>query len=402
MDADFSSLAHNAHLLRRVKFNGKDSFNDLNSLILKGSEAGVPSAKIFEESLPFSSGVVDFSKLGGSLQYNRRQLRYNFLVAGDTPEEAREKADSIVKWLYSNGDNEWMDTLENTWEDPAYGSVYVYTNVVCSEVEMTHEMRGNVYFITISALLLADPYRRKQNKRLEKIADFETNTSDEQRGYLKAYVVKLSMFFKAEHWETFYKSEVINPDSDDEDERENVTKISSKQVRFNFYINSEINANYPLAFSLFNLPNTDNIISITRVDDHESHVSDMTMVDTTSGYFHAQTYSPYDMVSLLVTYGSDIPDDYLNNSIYIEYGKAAFFDFDINANGTVNTGLFYFFKQFSIGGGNIVVIGQGTQQYEISEHFAIPGKKRTNIRIDFTTNSTGYYELWFDNGEEKL
>ena len=73
------------------------------------SSIGMPAKKLARESVPFTNGSYDFSKVYGELFYDDRTLAYSFELLADSPEELHGDVARLVSWLSSIHDSEIRD-----------------------------------------------------------------------------------------------------------------------------------------------------------------------------------------------------------------------------------------------------------------------------------------------------
>lgn len=92
-----------------IIYNGKSSLKDFD-LYVASKNIPVPERKVITETVPYMSGLWDFSFLDGVDQYEAVTLVYDFDVIADSKRELNELKAAIIAWLHGTGDNKLYDT----------------------------------------------------------------------------------------------------------------------------------------------------------------------------------------------------------------------------------------------------------------------------------------------------
>lgn len=124
MITDFTTL-YSTSDLRNITFNGLNSLRDLNLLICKDSKTDDVTARTPYEEVPYSNGVIDFSRAAGELYYEARSLVYKFKTAADTASALKAIIENTAEWAYSDG--------QNVIQDSSYGGKK-FTRVRCESI----------------------------------------------------------------------------------------------------------------------------------------------------------------------------------------------------------------------------------------------------------------------------
>lgn len=92
-----------------IIYNGKNSLKDFD-LYVASKNIPVPERKVITETVPYMSGLWDFSYLDGVDQYEAITLVYDFDVIADSKRELNELKAAIIAWLHGKGEGKLYDT----------------------------------------------------------------------------------------------------------------------------------------------------------------------------------------------------------------------------------------------------------------------------------------------------
>ena len=92
-----------------IIYNGKNSLKDFD-LYIASKDIPVPQRKRITETVPYMSGLWDFSYLDGVDQYDAITLKYDFDVIAVTKQELNEQKHALLDWLHGVGDKKLYDT----------------------------------------------------------------------------------------------------------------------------------------------------------------------------------------------------------------------------------------------------------------------------------------------------
>lgn len=93
-----------------IIYNNRNSFTDFD-LYISEKNIPVPERKQITETVPYMSGLWDFSFLDGVDEYDAITLVYSFDVIGDSKQELNEQKTALIAWLHEKtDDNRLFDT----------------------------------------------------------------------------------------------------------------------------------------------------------------------------------------------------------------------------------------------------------------------------------------------------
>ena len=84
------------------------SYDDFGAS-LAGRKIKPPKKKSIKETVPFSNETYDFSRIGGELFWEERDLEYTFEMTADTPEELEDKKRAFTAWVANVFEDEIHD-----------------------------------------------------------------------------------------------------------------------------------------------------------------------------------------------------------------------------------------------------------------------------------------------------
>ena len=92
-----------------IIYNGKNSKLDFD-LYIASKDVPAPTRKTITETVPYMSGVYDFSYHDGDIdEYDALKIKYSFDVIGDTKADLSEQKKRLLNWIYSRGDQKLYD-----------------------------------------------------------------------------------------------------------------------------------------------------------------------------------------------------------------------------------------------------------------------------------------------------
>ena len=92
-----------------IIYNGKNSKLDFD-LYIASKDVPAPTRKTIVETVPYMSGVYDFSFHDGDVdEYEALTVKYSFDVIGNTKAELNEQKKILLNWIYSRGDQKLYD-----------------------------------------------------------------------------------------------------------------------------------------------------------------------------------------------------------------------------------------------------------------------------------------------------
>lgn len=93
-----------------IIYNGKNSELDFD-LYVASKELPSAERKVIEETVPYMSGLWDFSYHDGDVdEYEPVVIKYTFDVFADTKQELTKIRDTLVNWIHRKGDGKLYDT----------------------------------------------------------------------------------------------------------------------------------------------------------------------------------------------------------------------------------------------------------------------------------------------------
>lgn len=92
-----------------IIYNGKNSLKDFD-LYIASKDIPVPKRKQITETVPYMSGLWDFSYLDGIDQYEAITLKYSFDVIADNKQDLNAQKHVLTEWLHGVGDGKLYDT----------------------------------------------------------------------------------------------------------------------------------------------------------------------------------------------------------------------------------------------------------------------------------------------------
>ncbi len=93
-----------------IIYNGKSSYTDFD-LYVAAKEIPAPQRKVITETVPYMSGVWDFSYHDNGVdEYEALKLKYSFDVIADTKRELSEQKAALNAWLHGKTDGKLYDT----------------------------------------------------------------------------------------------------------------------------------------------------------------------------------------------------------------------------------------------------------------------------------------------------
>lgn len=130
--------------MRDLIFNGK-KLSDFG-LCIDSVDVSPPKKKLVTKSIPYMSGVYDFSALYGDPTFENRELTYTVDILEDTEEELAEVKTDVWNWLMFGERGKLYDTVNGDY----------YYNACCTEI--TDE--DDVEKTTLTIKFDADPFKR--------------------------------------------------------------------------------------------------------------------------------------------------------------------------------------------------------------------------------------------------
>lgn len=92
-----------------IIYNGKNSKLDFD-LYIASKDVPAPTRKTITETVPYMSGVYDFSFHDGDIdEYDALKIKYSFDVIGDSKADLSRQKKLLLNWLYSRGDQRLYD-----------------------------------------------------------------------------------------------------------------------------------------------------------------------------------------------------------------------------------------------------------------------------------------------------
>lgn len=92
-----------------IIYNGKNSLKDFD-LYIASKDIPVPKRKQITETVPYMSGLWDFSYLDGVDQYEAITLKYSFDVIADNKRDLNAQKHELLEWVHGAGDGKLYDT----------------------------------------------------------------------------------------------------------------------------------------------------------------------------------------------------------------------------------------------------------------------------------------------------
>lgn len=93
-----------------IIYNGKNSLTDFD-LYPASKELPAPTRKVITETVPYMSGVWDFSFHDGDVdEYEALTLKYSFDVIAETKTELNAQKAALLAWVHSRGEQRLYDT----------------------------------------------------------------------------------------------------------------------------------------------------------------------------------------------------------------------------------------------------------------------------------------------------
>ena len=90
--------------LRNVTYNGVNSLSNLGVVITTDTtNVGELTPKSNTESLPFTHGDIDFTRIDGTLYYEARRLTYRFKCLAEDIDDLITMEQGVYNWLNSSG-----------------------------------------------------------------------------------------------------------------------------------------------------------------------------------------------------------------------------------------------------------------------------------------------------------
>lgn len=150
--------------LRNITFNGKNSLKNFGILLTTDTQTESITARSDQTVIPYRQGVLDSSRQDGELYYDARKLVYCFKILAETPQELKEKAANVKKWLTSSGTFEIYDS--------DYGSEWKFTNCILKSIEARNGEKTSVPYMYLTANFDADPKMMQAGARKTRLYSF--------------------------------------------------------------------------------------------------------------------------------------------------------------------------------------------------------------------------------------
>ncbi len=133
-------------MIRTITLNGV-STDDLGIWVSDADYGEINAQQQFVE-LPFRSGYINFSRMGGVQFFEARKISYTFAMRADTPDLLSAKIQTVRNWLYSIGTGYLLDGYFVGWR---------FTNVQCISIDTPNYKNDARTHATIRAEFLCDP-----------------------------------------------------------------------------------------------------------------------------------------------------------------------------------------------------------------------------------------------------
>lgn len=133
--------------IRTITLNGV-STDDLGIWVTDADYGELGLQQQFE-TLPFRSGYLNFSRMGGRLFFKPSKLTYTFALQAGTPDLLTAKIMSVRSWLFSSGSGYLLDGYFVGWR---------FVNVQCTAVSTPDYLNDARTHALLKAELLCDPY----------------------------------------------------------------------------------------------------------------------------------------------------------------------------------------------------------------------------------------------------
>lgn len=144
---------------RYIEFNGFNSLTDLGLVINGLAPLSPVTPKILTKEIPLADGLIDVSRVDGSLHYQSREITYDFLFINEkskhygqtiaTEDYINNAINNIYQWLLSASS---IDLYDST-----YGN-YKFTNASCVGIEPKRTIIGDDFVTVLSVTFRMDPW----------------------------------------------------------------------------------------------------------------------------------------------------------------------------------------------------------------------------------------------------
>ena len=164
-----------------IIYNGKESLKDFD-LYVASKDIPPPQRKTITETVPYMSGIWDFSFNEGVDEYEPLPLKYTFDVIADTKQELNSIKAELLDWLHNIGsDNE--DIRKRLYDtdisETEYYEVY-FVNTGWSE----EGLQG-----LLTAEFVCYPFRKTESRTITHTINNSLSLNLENAGYRPIYPI---------------------------------------------------------------------------------------------------------------------------------------------------------------------------------------------------------------------
>lgn len=143
------------NMLDQLIIGDKASLDDFEAS-LSGKVAKPPKKKTVKETIPFSDRVYDFSKINGEFYWEERELKYQFEITADSPEQLERKRAAFADWVMNVADADIYDPYI-----PDFHYVGTYSDMSYSDDETLEKTTVTVKFTAYPYAVSNEPKTHK-------------------------------------------------------------------------------------------------------------------------------------------------------------------------------------------------------------------------------------------------